>query len=232
MIQWCIVPSISGCYIKLSKEYPHHAANPYPPLFPRRSSRHAGELEPGCGGRKRPPPNRAALPCRLPSPSLLPRASVVWPRQREPSIGLYILHPNNIGRCGHLSNASYAVKKGQRGLHIGEKLVRHSLQKGRGLGAFACCSSMQWSPPIPPPSVSMRSWALSGWEIFPGDFAMQPENMRIFGCSITRYRMRKESYLSKSGRENQLFRLFLIGRFPPAVFFMWQPDFPLSAPGK
>ena len=48
--------------------------------------------------------------------------------------GYYILHPNNIGRCGHLSNASYAVKKGKRGLHIGEKLVRHSLQKGRELG--------------------------------------------------------------------------------------------------
>ena len=24
-------------------------------------------------------------------------------------LGLYILHPNNIGRCGHISNASYAV---------------------------------------------------------------------------------------------------------------------------
>ena len=23
--------------------------------------------------------------------------------------GLYILHPNNIGRCGHICNASYAV---------------------------------------------------------------------------------------------------------------------------
>ncbi|MCI6873368.1 MAG: GNAT family N-acetyltransferase, partial [Hallerella sp.] len=23
--------------------------------------------------------------------------------------GLYILHPNNVGRCGHISNASYAV---------------------------------------------------------------------------------------------------------------------------
>ena len=26
-------------------------------------------------------------------------------------VGLYILHPNNIGRCGHLANASYAVAK-------------------------------------------------------------------------------------------------------------------------
>ena len=39
-------------------------------------------------------------------------------------LGLYILHPNNIGRCGHLSNASYAVASSARGLHIGEKLVK------------------------------------------------------------------------------------------------------------
>ena len=34
--------------------------------------------------------------------------------------GLYILHPNNIGRCGHIANASYAVASGSRGRHIGE----------------------------------------------------------------------------------------------------------------
>jgi L-amino acid N-acyltransferase YncA len=43
-------------------------------------------------------------------------------------VGLYILHPNNIGRCGHIANASYAVKNGQRGKHIGEALVKNSLQ--------------------------------------------------------------------------------------------------------
>ncbi len=43
-------------------------------------------------------------------------------------VGLYILHPNNIGRCGHIANASYAVKTDQRGKHIGEKLVMHSLE--------------------------------------------------------------------------------------------------------
>lgn len=48
--------------------------------------------------------------------------------------GLYILHPNNVGRCGHIANASYAVKAGMRGLHIGERLVRHSLAAGRKLG--------------------------------------------------------------------------------------------------
>ena len=48
--------------------------------------------------------------------------------------GLYILHPNNVGRCGHICNASYAVKKGMRGQHIGEKLVTHCMQKGKELG--------------------------------------------------------------------------------------------------
>lgn len=48
--------------------------------------------------------------------------------------GLYILHPNNIGRCGHICNASYAVKNGIRGQHIGEKLVVHCMQKGAQLG--------------------------------------------------------------------------------------------------
>ena len=48
--------------------------------------------------------------------------------------GLYILHPNNVGRCGHICNTSYAVKSGLRGRHIGEKLVRHSMEQGKTLG--------------------------------------------------------------------------------------------------
>lgn len=46
-------------------------------------------------------------------------------------VGLYILHPNNIGRCGHICNASYAVDKGCRGQHIGEKLVLDCMEQGR-----------------------------------------------------------------------------------------------------
>lgn len=41
--------------------------------------------------------------------------------------GLYILHPNNVGRCGHICNASYAVSSESRGRHIGEKLVSDCL---------------------------------------------------------------------------------------------------------
>ena len=48
--------------------------------------------------------------------------------------GLYILHPNNEGRCGHIANASYAVGRNRRGLHIGEKLVSDSLTQGAAHG--------------------------------------------------------------------------------------------------
>ena len=46
-------------------------------------------------------------------------------------LGLYILHPNNVGRCGHICNASYAVRKNIRGLYIGEKLVLDCLKMAK-----------------------------------------------------------------------------------------------------
>jgi len=49
-------------------------------------------------------------------------------------VGLYILHPNNVGRCGHICNASYAVSSKYRGLHIGEKLVLDCLSQARAHG--------------------------------------------------------------------------------------------------
>ena len=48
--------------------------------------------------------------------------------------GLYILHPNNVGRCGHICNASYAVKSSLRGLHIGEKLVLDCIDRAKEKG--------------------------------------------------------------------------------------------------
>lgn len=44
------------------------------------------------------------------------------------------MHPNNVGRCGHICNASYAVSSKSRGLHIGEKLVKDCLIQGREHG--------------------------------------------------------------------------------------------------
>lgn len=48
--------------------------------------------------------------------------------------GLYILHPNNVGRCGHICNASYAVDRGMRGQGIGKALVQDCLRMGKELG--------------------------------------------------------------------------------------------------
>lgn len=52
----------------------------------------------------------------------------------DAACGLYILHPNNVGRCGHICNASYAVRSESRGLHIGEKLVSDCLLQGKLYG--------------------------------------------------------------------------------------------------
>ena len=49
-------------------------------------------------------------------------------------LGLYILHPNNVGRCGHICNASYAVSSESRGKHIGEKLVLDCMAQAKNIG--------------------------------------------------------------------------------------------------
>ena len=49
----------------------------------------------------------------------------------ERVVGLYILHPNNVGRCGHIANASYAVESAARGKGVGRMLVDNSLAKAK-----------------------------------------------------------------------------------------------------
>ncbi|MBE5781107.1 MAG: GNAT family N-acetyltransferase [Clostridiales bacterium] len=49
-------------------------------------------------------------------------------------VGMYILHPNNIGRCGHIGNASYAVERSHKAMGVGEALVRHSLVAAKEAG--------------------------------------------------------------------------------------------------
>ena len=49
-------------------------------------------------------------------------------------VGLYILHPNNVGRCGHLCNASYAVDSACQGRGIGRALVTDCMARAKELG--------------------------------------------------------------------------------------------------
>ena len=59
---------------------------------------------------------------------------IAYDEEKKEIVGMYILHPNNIGRCGHICNASYAVSRDSRGLHIGEKLVSDCLTRGKEHG--------------------------------------------------------------------------------------------------
>ena len=49
-------------------------------------------------------------------------------------LAVAIVHPNAIGRSGHIANGSYAVSSKCRGMHIGDRLVRDSLQIAKSLG--------------------------------------------------------------------------------------------------
>lgn len=59
---------------------------------------------------------------------------VAYDEENDDVVGLYILHPNNVGRCGHICNASYAVKSTLRGKRIGELLVTDCLKKAKEIG--------------------------------------------------------------------------------------------------
>ena len=48
-------------------------------------------------------------------------------------VGLYILHPNNVGRCGHIANASYGVTPNAQGKGVGRKLIQDSLEQAQRL---------------------------------------------------------------------------------------------------
>lgn len=78
----------------------------------------------------------------------------------EEILGFYLLHPNNVGRCGHIANAAYVVKKGDRGKHIGEKLVRDSLIKGHELGF----QLMQFNAVVSTNSVAIHLYEKLGFQ--------------------------------------------------------------------
>lgn len=59
---------------------------------------------------------------------------VAYDAETDKICGLYILHPNNVGRCGHICNASYAVDKNYRGCGIGRLLVEDCLKSAKDHG--------------------------------------------------------------------------------------------------
>ena len=81
--------------------------------------------------------------------------------------GLYILHPNNVGRCGHICNASYAVASGLRG--TGERLVRDCLEQAGALGFRI----LQFNAVVASNTRARRLYARLGFQplgVIPGGF--------------------------------------------------------------
>lgn len=54
--------------------------------------------------------------------------------QGEKMLGIYILHPNNAGNCGHIANCSYGLTKTARGRGLGRLLVEDSITEGKKAG--------------------------------------------------------------------------------------------------
>ena len=77
-------------------------------------------------------------------------------------LGMYILHPNNIGRCGHLANASYAVERSARGRAWG-RLWCGTASSRLKRTALRSCSSTPWWPPTPALCACTKRWALPAW---------------------------------------------------------------------
>lgn len=91
--------------------------------------------------------------------------------------GLYILHPNNVGRCGHICNASYAVSSECRGQHVGEKLVKDCIVKGRQIGF----TILQFNAVVENNTAARRLYEKLGFiqlGTIPGGFRMKDGNYR------------------------------------------------------
>lgn len=86
-------------------------------------------------------------------------------------LGLYILHPNNVGRCGHIANCSYAVDKAARGKGVGEKLVVHSMETAKALGFRV----MQFNAVVKTNLAALRLYEKLGFQrlgVIPGGFRL------------------------------------------------------------
>jgi len=86
-------------------------------------------------------------------------------------LALYILHPNNVGRCAHICNASYAVRSDLRGRHIGEFIVKDCIAKAREL----CFRILQFNAVVATNIHARHLYQRLGFKelgIIPGGFRM------------------------------------------------------------
>ncbi len=76
-------------------------------------------------------------------------------------IGYYVLHPNNIGRCSHIANASYMLSKECRGKHLGKFLVEKSILQAKELDF----KGMQFNAVVVSNTAAIRIYQSVGFQI-------------------------------------------------------------------
>ena len=103
-------------------------------------------------------------------------------------LGLCIVHPNNIGRCGVIANASYAVASSARGKGAGEALVRESLRRAKDLGFRV----MQFNAVVASNTAAIRLYEKIGFQplgTVPGAYRHNDgsfEDIRLFCFDLTK----------------------------------------------
>lgn len=79
----------------------------------------------------------------------------------EELAGYFILHPNNIGRCSHVANASYVIDERFRGQGLAKLLVEKSLQQAKDLGF----KGMQFNAVVANNIPAIKTYSKLGFEI-------------------------------------------------------------------
>ena len=101
-------------------------------------------------------------------------------------VGYYILHPNNIGRCSHVDNASYVLDKSVRGKHLGKYLVEHSIKTAKELNF----RGMQFNAVVESNKPALHIYKSLGFKevgMIPGGFMLKDgsySNMYILYLSL------------------------------------------------
>lgn len=97
---------------------------------------------------------------------------IAYDEETGETVGLYILHPNNVGRCGHICNASYAVRGDLRGRHIGGLLVKDCINKAKELGYGV----LQFNAVVATNEAALKLYKKLGFTqlgVIPGGFRMK-----------------------------------------------------------
>jgi ribosomal protein S18 acetylase RimI-like enzyme len=88
-------------------------------------------------------------------------ASFVAVKGKERVLGMYKLQANQVGRGGHVANASFMVSPNARGVGIGRMLGEHSLEEARRQGFLA----MQFNYVVSTNNAAIHLWKRLGFSI-------------------------------------------------------------------